>query len=201
MTFLREIAAQHPRFFEAVAADSLATLQYRGEGTSLGRTRLHRIARVFALMWRSDALLAQVCYRAKARLQALRVPVLPRVFHRLAMMTSQVCIGDPVVIGPGLYLPHGQVVVDGFVRIGDNAVLFPWITIGLKAGVVVGPTLGKDVHVGTGARVIGPITVGDRVLIGANAVVVDDIPSGHVATGIPASSRPRSDIASEGEQT
>lgn len=200
MNLLREIAAQHPKFFEAVTADALATLRYRGEGSTLGRTRLRRAMTVVALMWRSDALFAQVCYRAKARLQALRVPVLPRILHRLSMMTSQVCIGDPVIVAPGLYLPHGQVVVDGFVRIGPNAVLFPWITIGLKAGVVVGPTLGKDVHVGTGARVIGPVTIGNHVLIGANAVVVQDIPARHVATGVPATSRPRSDIPAEGEQ-
>lgn len=193
------VTSQHPKFGEAVVADALATLRYRGEGQDLGNSRIGRFLRVLRLMWDSDALFAQVCYRAKARLQALSVPILPRIFHRLAMVTSQVCIGDPVVVQPGLYLPHGQVVVDGFVTIGPNAVLFPWITIGLRAGVVNGPTLGKDVHVGTGSRIIGPITVGDHVLVGANAVVVKDVPARHVATGVPATIRPRTDVPHEGE--
>lgn len=188
------VTSQHPKFREAVVADALATLQYRGEGDSLGDSRIRRTLTILRLMWDSDALFAQACYRAKARLQALSVPILPRILHRIAMMTSQVCIGDPVVVRPGLYLPHGQVVVDGFVTIGPNAVLFPWITIGLRAGVVNGPTLGTHVHVGTGSRIIGPVTVGDHVLIGANAVITKDVPSRHVATGVPATSRPRTDI-------
>ena len=199
MTIPKSVTSQHPKFGEAVLADSLATLRYRGEGQSLGASKVKQMFTVIALMWRSDALFAQVCYRAKARLQALSVPVLPRIFHRLAMMTSQVCIGDPVVVKPGLYLPHGQVVVDGFVTIGPNAILFPWITIGLRAGIFTGPTLGEHVHVGTGARIIGPVSVGDHVLIGANAVVTKDIPSRHVATGVPAISRFRTDIPQEGE--
>lgn len=190
------VTSQHPRFREAVVADALSTLRYRGEGNDLG-SRWRTLGTVVRLAWDSDAFFAQVCYRAKARLQALGVPLLPRVFHRLAMLTSQVCIGDPVVIRPGLYLPHGQVVVDGFVTIGEGAVLFPWITIGLRAGVVQGPTLGRDVHVGTGARVIGPVTLGDNVMVGANAFVNKDVPAGHVAMGVPAVSRPRSDLSQE----
>ena len=190
------VTSQHPKFREAVAADALATLRYRGEGSELG-TGWRAVRTVIRLVWDADAFFAQVCYRAKTRLQALGVPLLPRIFHRLAMMTSQVCIGDPVVIRPGLYLPHGQVVVDGFVTIGEDAVLFPWITIGLRAGVLQGATIGKDVHVGTGSRIIGPVTIGDHVLIGANAVINKDVPSRHVATGVPASSRPRTDIPQE----
>ncbi len=190
----RSITARHPRFRDAVLADGRATLRYRAEGADLGggvRTALTLIR----LAWTSDAFFAQVCYRAKASLQKHRVPLLPRVFHRLAMATSQVCIGDPVVIAPGLYLPHGQVVVDGVVTIGRDAVLFPWTTIGLRAGVFEGPCLGDEVHVGTGAKLIGPIRVGDRVLVGANAVVTKDIPAGSIATGVPATIRPRTDLA------
>lgn len=193
------VTSQHPKFREAVVADALATLRYRAEGQDLG-SRWRALGTILRLTWVSDAFFAQICYRAKARLQALGVPLLPRVFHRLAMTTSQVCIGDPVVIRPGLYLPHGQVVVDGFVTIGENAVLFPWITIGLRAGIVQGPTLGNHVHIGTGARVIGPISLGDLVMVGANAVVNKDVPARHVATGVPAISRPRTDIPQEVEQ-
>jgi len=150
------------------------------------RSRADVVIQICRLAWVSDAFFAQICYRAKARLQALRVPLLPQLCHRLAMVTSQVCIGDQVVIEPGLCLPHGKVVVDGFVRIGSGAVLFPWVTIGLVADEFRGPTLGDDVHVGTGAKVIGPITIGSGARIGANAAVIDDVPPGATAVGVPA---------------
>ena len=108
----------------------------------------------------SDAFLAQALYRAKARVQALGVPLLPRLAHRLSMMLAQVSIGDPVVMHPGVYIVHGQVVVDGLVEIGPGTHLFPWITIGLEAGDVHGATIERDVSVGTGAKVIGNVRVG-----------------------------------------
>ncbi len=190
MPIPRFIRERHPGFFEAVGADGLATLRLRGDGRFIGGIWRSLFAFLYAL-WASDALFAQVCYRSKATLQKYRVPILPRIFHRLAMATSQVCIGDPVVIGPGLYLPHGQVVVDGVVTIGRNAVLFPWTTIGLRAGIFQGPTLGDNVHVGTGAKLIGPIHIGDNVIIGANAVVTKDVPADSVVTGVPGVARPR----------
>jgi serine acetyltransferase len=182
---VRKVKHQHPTFMRAVLADARVTMAYRSEGREL-TSRRDAIVQILRLVWVSDAFLAQICYRAKARLQALRVPVLPRLFHRLAMMTSQVCIGDPVLIEPGVYLPHGQVVIDGFVRIGPGAVLFPWVTIGLAAGDFQGPTLGSDVHVGTGAKIIGPITVGAGARIGANAVVVRNVAAGGTVVGVPA---------------
>lgn len=188
----RILAARHPGFLEAVGADTRATLIYRSESVE-SRNPLVLLATFIRLLWTSDALFAQVCYRAKASLQKHGVPLLPRLLHRLAMMTSQVAIGDPVVIGPGLYLPHGQVVVDGFVVIGRDAVLFPWTTIGLRANLFQGPTIGDNVHIGTGAKLIGPIRIGDNVLIGANAVVTRDVPADSVAMGVPAIARPRAD--------
>ena len=137
-------------------------------------------------MWVSDAFFAHVCYRAKARMQALGIPILPRVAHRLAMMTAQVCIGDPVVMQPGVYIAHGQVVVDGLVSIESGVVLFPWVTVGLRAGNIQGPTIGRNVHIGTGAKIIGPVVVGDGARIGANAVVVNDVAAGTTVVGSPA---------------
>jgi serine O-acetyltransferase len=102
------------------------------------------------------------------------------------MSWCQVCIGKPVVIAPGLYLPHGQVVVDGITSIGPDCILFPWVTIGLRAGNFQGPSIEAGVHVGTGAKVIGPVSVGAGAKIGANAVVVADVPQGMTAVGVPA---------------
>ena len=147
------------------------------------------IRRILQLMWSSDAFLGQALYRAKARLQALGVPVVPAVLHRLAMMTAQVCIGDPVVMQPGVYIAHGQVVIDGFTEIQRNVVIFPWVTVGLRAGNFRGPRIRRGAQIGTGAKIIGPITVGEGAHIGANAVVVDDVPARSTVVGVPA--RPR----------
>ena len=101
-------------------------------------------------------------------------------------MHSQVCIGSPVVIEPGIYIAHGQVVIDGFVKIASGVVLLPWVTVGLKAGIIQGPRIGNGVQIGTGAKIIGPITVGPGAVIGANAVVVSDVDAGQTVGGIPA---------------
>jgi serine O-acetyltransferase len=134
----------------------------------------------------SDAFLAQALYRVKARLQALGIPLLPRLAHRLAMITAGVSIGDPVVVEPGVYIIHGQVVIDGLVHIGTGVVLAPFVTIGVRAGDFRGPTIERDVHIGTGAKIIGPVRVGAGAVIGAGAVVVDDIAPGRTVVGIPA---------------
>lgn len=181
----RAIRSQHPPFVEAVLEDAKVTARYRAERFEF-RSRADAIAQALRLAWVSDAFFAQVCYRAKARLQALGVPVLPRLAHRLAMAIAQVSIGDPVVIQPGLYLAHGQVVIDGIVTIDRGVVIFPWVTIGLRAGVFDGPTIEQGVHIGTGAKVLGPVRLGARAHVGANAVVVDDVPPSTTVVGAPA---------------
>jgi serine O-acetyltransferase len=188
-----EIRAKHPRFFEALVEDAKITAAYRSERSEF-HGRLDALIQALRLMAMSDAFLGQALYRAKARLQALDVPALPWIAHRLAMMTAQICIGDPVVVRPGVYLAHGQVVIDGFVEIHRGVVIFPWVTIGLRAGDVRGPTIGRDVHIGTGAKVIGPVTVHRSARIGANAVVVTDVPACTTVVGAPA--RPTGDVAS-----
>ena len=142
-------------------------------------------------MWTSDAFLAQACYRVKARLQAVGVPVLPRLAHRLAMAIAQVSIGDPVVVHPGVFIIHGQVVIDGITEIHSGTVIGPFVTIGLRAGNLVGPTVGPGVSIGTGAKVLGRLRVGAGARIGANAVVIDDVAEGTTAVGVPARARPR----------
>ncbi len=182
-TLLREIAARHPRLREALVADAAVTAEFRGERHEF-RSSLDAALQVIRLLWSSDAFLAQALYRAKARLQALGVPLLPRFLHRLAMITGQVVIGDPAVIQPGLYLLHGQVVIDGLTEIGPRARIAPFVTIGLRQGNIVGPRIGADVEIGTGAKLLGAITVGDGAQIGANAVVIADVEPGATVVGV-----------------
>jgi serine O-acetyltransferase len=185
----RAIRARHPRLREALAADARVTALYRGERHEF-RSRLDLGVQILRLAWTSDAFLAQALYRVKARLQALGVPVIPRLCHRLAMMFAQVSIGDPVIMEPGVYIIHGQFVADGLVEIGTGTVIAPWVTIGLRAGDVRGATLEPGVSIGTGAKVIGPVRIGAGAQVGANAVVVDDVPAGATVVGAPARARP-----------
>ena len=175
------VRAKHPRFFAAVIADAKVTAAYRSERSEF-RGRVDALVQALRLMWVTDAFAAQALYRAKARLQALNVPILPRLAHHLAMMTAQVSIGDLVVMQPGVYIAHGQVVIGGFVEIHRGVVIFPWVTIGLRAGNAIGPTIQERVRIGTGARLIGPVTVGRNARIGANAVGVPAKPTRSVPT-------------------
>ncbi len=189
---MAEIHAKHPRFVAAVIGDARASCAYRGERSKFG-SRFDAVRQALRLMWASDAFAAQVLYRAKASMQALGIPLLPRLAHHLAMAKAQVSIGDLVVIEPGMYLPHGQVVIGGLVEIRRGVVIFPWVTIGMRSGTNAGTKLGENVRIGTGARVLGAVMIGDGARIGANAVVLDDVPPRTTVVGIPARPASRRD--------
>jgi serine O-acetyltransferase len=92
-------------------------------------------------------------------------------------------------IGPGLYIGHfGQIIVHPKVSIGKNCSLSQGVTIGLSnRGENVGAaTIGDEVFIGPGAKVIGKVNIGNRAAIGANAVVLKDVPDQAVAVGVPA---------------
>lgn len=182
---MADIRSRHPHFWEAVVADAKVNAAYRGERSEF-RSNLDALGQIMRLCLRSDAFIGQVFYRAKAAMQARGIPVLPRVAHRLAIVTAQTAIGDPVVIGAGVYIVHGQVVIDGITEIGSGAVIAPFTTIGLKAGVLRGPSLAPNVNVGTGAKILGAIRLGEGCVVGANAVVVDDVAVGATVAGVPA---------------
>jgi serine O-acetyltransferase len=182
---MSEIRARHPLLREALVADARISLLHRGERHEL-RSGADAAIQILRLFWTSDAFFAQALYRVKATLQRRGVPLLPRLAHRLAMATGQVSIGDPVVIHPGIHLLHGQVVIDGVVEIHPGAVIGPFVTIGLRSGDIVGPTIDQDVAIGTGAKVLGRVHVGAGASVGANAVVVDDVPAGTTVVGVPA---------------
>ena len=187
-------AIRHPSFRTAVLADLRLEVQRRNEGRSLG-SRLAMLLELLRLMWASDGFGALLCYRAKASLQQARVPVLPYIAQRAAIVWGQLAIGDPVLVHPGVRFPHGQVVIDGFVEIRSGVEIRPFVLIGLKEGELQGPTVLEGVCIGTGAKVIGPVTIGQRAVVGANAVVVDDVPDEAVVVGVPARLVERSDDA------
>ena len=169
---------------EAVLGDVRITSALRFEPHELSGARALMAA--LRLMAVTDGFAGQVLYRVKARLREAGVPVLPHLAHRLAIALGGVAIGDPVTVAPGVYLIHGQVVIDGLTSIGSGTQIGPFVTIGVRGPDLRGPTIGPNVFVGTGAKLLGGITVGAGARIGANAVVLDDVPAGVTVAGIPA---------------
>lgn len=182
---LRDLRSRFPGLREALREDARVTALHRGERFEF-RSRADTAAQILRLMWVSDAFTAQVLYRVRSTMARRGIPILPRICHKLSMSTAQVSIGDPVVLHPGIYILHGQTVIDGIVEIGHGSVIAPWTSIGLQAGNVFGPTIGNNVAVGTGAKLLGQFSVGHNAIIGANSVVTKDVPEGATVVGIPA---------------
>ena len=117
-----------------------------------------------------------------------RVPFLPRALSQLARFITGVEIHPGATIGEGMFIDHGMGVVIGeTTEVGDNVTLFQGVTLG-GTGKHRGkrhPTLGNHIVVGAGAKVLGPITIGDYVKIGANSVVLQDVPEHSTVVGIP----------------
>jgi serine O-acetyltransferase len=111
------------------------------------------------------------------------------VWHKLIEITTGIDVPYQADIGKGLYIGHfGGIIVNPSVKIGEYCNLSQDITIGIAGrGEKRGsPTIGDRVYVGSGARLIGRITIGNDVAIGANAVVTKDLPDNAVAVGVPA---------------
>ena len=93
----------------------------------------------------------------------------------------------PNTIGKGIHIFHyGTIIVNPKASIGENAILYPGVVVGHKGDGTPPPTIGNNVFIGSGAKIIGPVKVGDNVTIAPNAVVVSDVPNNAVVGGVPA---------------
>ena len=112
-----------------------------------------------------------------------------RAVSQWARHKTGIEIHPGATIGKGLFIDHGMGVVIGeTTEIGDNCTLYQGVTLG-GTGKDVGkrhPTLGNNVLVGAGAKVLGPFTIADNSKIAANAVVLEEVPENSTAVGIPA---------------
>jgi serine O-acetyltransferase len=188
----KHFATPRPPFVRAIARDALTFALHRGEAAKV-RTRFGRVIYTLLLPFRASEYFALVLYRLRAVLRRAHIPLLPALINWTCALGWGIRIGDHVVIKEGVYIPHGQIVIDGPVVIGSGCVLCPWITIGLVQGDVRAPQIADGVFVGTGAKMLGPLTVGYGVRIGANAVVLSDVPAWSTAVGVPARIIPMSD--------
>jgi serine O-acetyltransferase len=132
---------------------------------------------------------AVALHRLAHPLYKRNVPILPRLISQIARFFTGIEIHPGATIGKGLFIDHGMGVVIGeTAEIGDNVTLYQGVTLG-GTGKERGkrhPTLGNNVLVGVGAKILGAINIGDNVRIGANSVVLKDVPHNTTAVGIPA---------------
>ncbi len=114
-----------------------------------------------------------------------------RLVNHIARLLTGIDIHPGARIGRNFFIDHGFVVIGETADIGDNVTIYQCVTLGgtNPANGIPGkrhPTLEDGVIIGSGAQVLGPITVGPRARVGANAVVTKDVPEGTTVTGIPA---------------
>jgi serine O-acetyltransferase len=140
---------------------------------------------VARLMWRHPPLWATAIYRTSNWCHRHGVRLLPTLCERLNMLLFGLEISPAIPIGPGFYIAHPYGTVIQAARVGANASFIHSITVGMR-GEWEFPTLCDGVFVGAGARVLGAITLGDGCSVGANAVVMIDVPAGMTAVGVPA---------------
>ncbi len=131
---------------------------------------------------------ALVSYRVSHQLWAWKIPIIPRWLSQYARFWTGIEIHPGARIGKSFFIDHGMGVVIGETAIvGDNVLLYQGVTLG-GTGKETGkrhPSLGNNVVVGAGAKILGNITIGDNSYIGANAVVIKNVPSNSTVVGIP----------------
>lgn len=142
-------------------------------------------ARLSLRMLCSDGSLCTVLYRLMRALKRWRLGPLAAAVYKLNAFLTGAVIGRGAEFGPGLIILHSVgLVVNTAVKGGSDIILESGVVIGAEKGQ--SPSLGDRVFLGAGAKVIGGVRIGTEVRVGANAVVVDDLPDGATAVGIPA---------------
>lgn len=117
-----------------------------------------------------------------------RIPFLPKLVWKLSYLLFNSSVPASVVIGGGSKFAYGGigVVIHSRAVIGKNCMIGQNVTIGGKSGWYEVPVIGDNVEISAGARIIGPVRIGNNVIIGANAVVVKDVPDNCIVAGVPA---------------
>jgi len=133
-------------------------------------------------------------YRLAHQLYLRNIPIIPRWLSQLARFLTGIEIHPGAKINGSIFIDHGSgVVIGSTAEIGDNVIIYSGVVMGSRRGgwdkgyrVKRHPTIGNNVLIGSGAKILGDIKIEDNVKIGANAVVLQDVPSNCTVVGIPA---------------
>jgi serine O-acetyltransferase len=154
--------------------------------------------------WGAQGFWALVVYRFGRWRYKVRPALLRKIFsllYKIAFKWIQVITGIElpceVEIGHNFVIDHfGGIVISGYAKFGNNCRIRNGVVVGLqRVDQPRAPVIGNNVDIGAGAKVLGAIKVGDDVVIGANAVVIRDVPDNCIAAGVPAVIKPRRDPA------
>jgi serine O-acetyltransferase len=136
-------------------------------------------------------------YQVKPALLRKPLSALYHVLYKFVQILTGIELPCEVPLGTGFIIEHsGGIVVSGFASFGDNCRIRNGVVIGLsRVEEPCAPQLGNDVDVGAGAKLLGNIRIGNHVRIGANAVVITDVPDNCIAVGVPAVIKPLKPVA------
>jgi serine O-acetyltransferase len=166
--------------------------------------------RTYERQWTRQGLWVMVVYRFGnwrygIRNRAVRLPF--SIVYKFLKLLSEILTGIDLPceakLGRRFRIDHfGGIVISGDAEFGDDCVIRNGVTVGLRhTGQRGAPVIGHRADIGAGAKVLGSIRVGDDVAIGANAVVITDVPSNCIAVGVPAQIRPRKPHAQRKDAT
>ncbi len=150
--------------------------------------------------WTRQGLWVMVVYRFGnwrygIRNRGLRLPF--SALYKFVKVISEILTGIDLPceakLGRRFRIDHfGGIVISGDAVFGDDCIIRNGVTVGLRhTGQRGAPVIGNRVDIGAGAKILGPVRIGDDVAIGANAVVITDVPSNSIAVGVPAKIKPR----------
>lgn len=116
-----------------------------------------------------------------------------KLLYKFIQIITGIELPCEVEVGRGFVIDHfGGIIVSGYAKFGDNCRIRNGVVVGLsRVEDPCAPIIGNNVDIGTGAKLLGPIRIGDNVVIGANAVVIRDVPDNCMAVGVPAIVKPR----------
>jgi len=143
----------------------------------------------------SQGFQALIVYRIVRWFYERRIPTQPLRFfiERFIEVITGISIPAQAKIGKGLRIHHfGGVIIHSAAVIGEDCTVYHGVTLGDLGGRGGAPRVGDRVLIGAGAKLIGEIVIGDDCVIGANAVVLASVPTGHLAVGVPAVAKKRS---------
>jgi serine O-acetyltransferase len=150
--------------------------------------------------WGAQGFWAMIVYRFGRWRYGVQPAIVRKLFsllYHLLFKFIQIVTGIElpceVDIGRNFVIDHfGGIIVSGYAKFGDNCRIRNGVVVGLRrVEEKRAPIIGNDVDIGAGAKLLGPIRIGNNVLIGANAVVLCDVPDNSVAAGVPARIMPR----------
>ena len=161
--------------------------------------------RAYERNWGAQGFWVMLVYRFGRWRYGVRPAVLRKLFsliYHVAYKFIQIVTGIELpceaTVGRNFIIDHfGGIIISGYAKFGDNCRIRDGVVVGLRRiDEKYAPDIGNNVDVGSGAKLLGPIRIGNNVLIGANAVVICDVPDNSFAVGVPAIARPRADTRS-----